>query len=246
MYSRRQWGFSPETGTLWYQVPISIYEPLCSFITENADLFDGFEPVAQVALLYDNAACEGGDWWVREVNRDLHYGNIPTGLVIQGDKHLQFSTDSVELDKYELLLVPDGTVKAEPVSDLVKAAREQGKLMEWTGVGDLVSRIDPQLTLTGGDMIWTLPRQKITREGRELVIHLLNQDYDPESDSMNRKENFELFISQDLTGGSPAESAWMYSPGADPVELAVDQKENGARISVPEVDLWAIVSIGTK
>lgn len=244
-YSYNQWGFSPETGTMWYQVPISIYEPLCSFITENADLFDGFEPVAQVALLYDNAACEAGDWRVREVNRDLQFANIPTGLVIQGDKHLQFSTDPEELEKYELLLVPEGTLTSEPANELVKTAGEQGKLVEWTGMDQLATRIDPMVSLTGGEKIWTLPRQKTSPDGTELVIHLLNQDYDPESDSMNEKTDFELFVHKELTGDNTAGNAWIYAPGENPLELEVEQADGGARISVPALDLWAIVSIGS-
>ena len=243
MYSNSQWGFTEETGTISYQVPLSIYEPLCSFITENTDLFDGYEAVAQVGLLYDNSACNDGDWWVREVNRDLHYANIPTALVLKEDKQLRFSTPPEQLEEYDLLLVPEGSLTEEPINELFKTAREEGKLMEWTGVDELVTRIDPQVKLTGGEKIWTLPRQKISEEGPELVIHLLNQDYDAASDRMKRKTDIDLFVSRRLSGGDPASSAWIYSPGSQAVELEVEQAEGGTTIKVPELDLWAIVKI---
>ena len=115
--------------------------------------------------------------------------------------------------------------------------------MEWTGMDELVTRIDPQLKLTSGEKIWTLPRQKISDKGTELVIHLLNQDYDPVNDRMNRKSNFDLFVSQELSGGNPAGSAWIYSPGSQAIELEVEQAEGGARIRVRDLDLWAIVKI---
>jgi hypothetical protein len=244
MYSNRQWGFTEETGTMYYQVPLPIYEPLCSFITENRDLFDGYEAVAQVGLLYDNAACNDGNWWVREVNRDLHYANIPTALVVKGDKRLRFSTPTEQLEEYDLLLVPEGSLTGEPLNEMFETAREKGKLLEWTGMDELVDRIDPQIQLTRGDKIWTLPRRKNSGKGPELVIHLLNQDYDAVSDRMNRKSDFELFVSRELTGGHPAGRAWIYSPGSQPAELEVERTEGGARIRLPDLDLWAIVKIG--
>jgi hypothetical protein len=243
MYSNSQWGFTEETGTISYQVPLSIYEPLCSFITENRQLFDGFEAVAQVGLLYDNAACNDGDWWVREVNRDLHYAHIPTALVLKEDKRLRFSTPLEKLDEYDLLLVPEGSLTEEPLNELFESALEKGKLMEWTGMDALVTKMDPQVKLTGGEKVWTLPRQKDSEKGPELVIHLLNQDYDPKNDLMNGKSNLDLFVSQELSGGQPAGSAWIYSPGSRPVELEVEQAAGGARIKVPELNLWAIVKI---
>ena len=244
MYAYKQWGFTEETGTIWYQVPISIYEPLCHFITENAELFDDYEAVAQVGLLYDNAACEEGDWWVREVCRELNYANIPTGLAVSGDKHLKFSTPPEKLAEFEWLLVPQGTDQGKSQNELFETALEQGKLLEWTGMDELLTRIDPILTLTNGEKVWALPRQKKATNGTELVIHLLNQDYDPDSDSMNRKTDVEVFISQRLIGGIPADEAWIFAPGTEPVELEVVQTEGGVKIKVPVLDLWAILKTG--
>jgi hypothetical protein len=246
MYSPNQWGFSEETGTIWYKVPVSIYEPFCQFITENAELFDGYESVVQVGILYDNAACRDGDWWVREISRQLLYENIPIGLAIAGDKHLRFSTDPEQLERFDLLLVPGNHVLEKEEEDLVKAAMEQGKLMEWTGNEALLSTIEPMVSLNNGEKVWSLPRQKKTRNGRELVIHLLNQDYDQGNDRMNMKYDVEVFVSQHLTGNRPAEKAWIYAPGAEPEELEIMQAEGGIRLGIPLIDLWAIIAFDFK
>lgn len=246
MYAHNQWGFSEETGTIWYKVPISIYEPLCQFITEYAGLFDGYEAVAQVGILYDNAACRDGNWWVREVSRELLYANIPVGLAVSGDKHLRFSTDPEQLEGFDLLLVPGNHVLEKEEEDLVKAAMEQGKLMEWTGNEALLSTIEPMVSLNNGEKVWSLPRQKKTRNGRELVIHLLNQDYDQGNDRMNMKSDVEVFVSQRLTGNRPAEKAWIYAPGAEPEELEVLQAEGGIRLRIPAIDLWTIITFEFK
>lgn len=79
MYAYKKWGFSKETGTQWYMTPIATYEPLCRFIVENAPIFDDYEPVAQVGVLYDNSACGKNRWGVRKVCRALHEANIPCG-----------------------------------------------------------------------------------------------------------------------------------------------------------------------
>lgn len=39
----RQWCFSKEKGTHWYQAPVEEFAPLYRFIRENAERFDGFE-----------------------------------------------------------------------------------------------------------------------------------------------------------------------------------------------------------
>ncbi len=100
------------------------------------------------------------------------------------------------------------------------------------------------IALTNGEMVWTLPRQKTVQNGTELVIHLLNQDYDQDSDSMNKKSGVEVFISQRLTDGVPAEEAWIYAPGSEPAELEVIQAQGGSKVTVPALDLWAIVKTG--
>ena len=242
MYSHNQWGFSEETGTMWYKVPISIYEPLCRFITKYAELFDGYEAVIQVGILYDNAACRDGDWWVREISRQLLYENIPIGLAIEGDKHLRFSTDTEHLSGFDLLMVPGYQEPTKELNDLVKAATEQGKLMVWKGNEELLSKIDPLVNLTHGAKVWTLPRQKITEHGTELVIHLLNQDYDQGNDRMNMKSDVEVFVSKRLTGSRTAETAWIYAPGNYPEELEISQVEGGIRLMIPVIDLWAIIA----
>ena len=243
MYSYNKWGFSEETGTVWNRIPVSTYEPLCRFIRDNAGLFDDYEPVMQVGVLYDNAACRRGDWTVREVCRELHYANIPAGLLVAGDEWLKFMMDAGRLEQFELVIVPEGSEMPPHLAAETGRMKEQGRIITWTGTEEVLSRVSPQVSLENNENVWILPRKIPGREGGPLVIHLLNQDYDGGCDSMLLKQDIGLFISNRLTGGRPAEKVTVFSPGKDPRELAISKEKDGAGVIVPELSLWAVLEV---
>ena len=44
-HPRRQWCFTKEQGTHWYEAPVGAFAPVYQFIKKNADCFDGLEGV---------------------------------------------------------------------------------------------------------------------------------------------------------------------------------------------------------
>ena len=56
MAPQRQWCYTQEKGTHWYDGPTDKYAPLYRFIRRQARLLDGYQAVAPVAVVYDNAA----------------------------------------------------------------------------------------------------------------------------------------------------------------------------------------------
>ena len=245
MYAYNKWGFSEETGTQWYQVPITVYEPLCRFITENAGLFDDFEPVAQVGLVYDNASCRNNDWIVRDICRDMHYANIPAGLVISGDSWLKYQTAPDQMEQFELLIAPSLSALSGEKNKIFHRLEEEGRLIEWTGIDEICSRITPMVSLRSGENVWILPRKKHGEDPGTVVIHLLNQDYDPVTDSMKIKNDIGLFISSRLTNNIPAKKATIFIPDNEPMELQVKPEGDGVVVYVPVLELWALLKLGS-
>ena len=56
MAPHRQWCYTQEKGTHWYSGPTDEYAYMYRFVREHASLLDGYEAVAPVAVVYDNAA----------------------------------------------------------------------------------------------------------------------------------------------------------------------------------------------
>ena len=202
MYAQRKWGFSKETGTRWYPTPIATYQPLTDFITTNSDLFDGYEAVEQIGVLYSNRACRENHWEIRQICRELHYANIPFGLVLAGDDWLKRPLTNKELSRFKLTIVPQPAKLAGHQAELIDRWQERGRAIAWTDLADIQRRITPWVTVQGSDKVWALPRTKANDPQSPLVIHLLNQDYDADADKMRPAEGLTVQVSKALLGDS--------------------------------------------
>ncbi len=238
MYAYKKWGFSKETGTQWYITPIATYRPLCRFITEHADLFDGCEPVAQVGVLYDNRACRNHHWEVRDICRELHDASISCGLAIAGDGWLRHELTREELQRFELIVIPPHAASSGRQGDLIKEARRQGRAVDWANAEHVRARIRRHVSLSDGNKIWALPRRAVNGP---LVIHLLNQDYDSDKDRMREKSGVEVRICEGLT--KRPTRVTVFAPGDEPADLPMARREDGVTVIVPKVDLWAILRV---
>lgn len=243
MYSWNKWGFSEETGTLWTRIPVSYYELFCSFITENSGLFDDYEAIGQVGILYDNTACRNGNWEVREICRELHYANIPIGLIVSGDEFLQFHTTQEQLEQFELIIVPGSTDLNIKGQELLEPMIRDDKVITWKNPGAVSERIKPFISLKNTEKVWAIPRIKSGSSGESVVIHLLNQDYDASKDKMILKENVEIFISDKLIGNSLETRIKLYAPGQPEKTLEFKPSRDGINITLPLLNLWAIIKI---
>jgi hypothetical protein len=241
MFAYKKWGFSEETGTKWYITPISTYEPLCRFINENAELFDGYEPVAQVGVLYDNATCRNHRWQVRDICRELHYANVPCGLVLAGDGYLRHPLTEDALEAFDLVVVPTDASLTGAQAELLKRFRDRDRAISWSGVDDVSKRVEPFVSLTNGDKVWALPRKVPNRSNDPTVIHLLNQDYDPQKDTMRAKSDLKIWIRRALVGN--ATRATLVVPGKSPRTLALKATADSVSTTVPALDMWVILKI---
>jgi hypothetical protein len=243
MYAYNKWGYSEKTGTKWYMTPVSTYKPLCGFITDNADLFDDYESVAQVGLLYSNSACLSNNWEVRDIARELHDASIPFGLIVAGDDWLKHPLTEEKLADFELIIIPERHMLTGAQADLVKRWKQQGKAVEWTSVEDILARVQPMVTLETAEKVWALPRQIIGSASSSIVIHLLNQDYDGTTDSMRKKERLQVHLGSTLLNGRALQKVTYFRPDAEAVELNIQGDDQDINVTVPELMLWGILRI---
>ena len=246
MYAYRKWGFTPETGTQWYTTPVETFKPLTDFISDNQGLFDGFEAVAQVGLLYNNATSRHDDWTVREIARQLHDAGYSCALAVAGDSWLQHELTENELDSWSHLIVPANAIPDGAQGSIVHHRLADGRARIWNGLNELPKTIQPWIQRQGPGRLWMLPRKKIGPSTTTLAIHLLNQDYDAETDSMIPVTNTVLSISHDLIGKPLTAEATLHAPGKTPLALLIEEESDAVVIRIPSVELWSILSIETE
>ena len=89
-------------------------------------LFDGFEPVEQVAVLVDSAATRVGKSTSTEVLSQMLEHHIPAGLVVAGDELLFTKVLTAdELSPYQKVYVP-GELVVEGPQRAVRGGRHGG------------------------------------------------------------------------------------------------------------------------
>ena len=244
MYAYNQWGFSKETGTQWYKFPRETFEPYSTFITEHSDLFDDFVDYKQVAVLYDNKSFRLGDRSSREICRQLHYAQIPVGLAILGDEWLKFDLTPEILNQFEYLIIPEKTKLTSHLDSLFIPFSKNNKLIRWSKETDVQSLIQSPLKVMDVEKVWAIPRIKVSdSENTEIVIHLLNQDFNNEMDKMNTKTDFKVYISGILFGKQEFSSVYYYAPGQDKVQLEFTDANDGITVNIPSLDIWGIIKV---
>ncbi len=244
MYAYNQWGFSEKTGTQWYRFPMEAFEPYSSFIHNNSFLFDDYEEFKYTAVLYDNRAFRLGDISSREISRVLHYDNIPVELAIKGDEWLQFDLTPQVLNDFEYLIIPEKTEITPELGTLFEKFSKNNKLIRWSENLDIKALIPSPVKVSGAEKVWALPRVKPADDGsREVVVHLLNEDYDAGSDKMNIKSGFKLDISNRILGEKEVTSVSYYAPGKEKVKAEFVKNDSGVTVTIPELNIWGIVKI---
>lgn len=246
MVPHRMWCYTKEKGTHWYSGPTEEYAWLYRFVHEHADLFDGFEAVAPIAVLYDNHSQRQGKGSIQSIVRSLADANVPFAVVVQGDDWLPgYRVTKEMLDPYRLLIVPGDLEPDADLAALLQAEKDRGRVLTWSDVAAIHARLGELLSVQGTDRVLVVPRVRKGRDGSIVAVHLVNRAYRKEDDGMDPRPPFQVTLSADLLG-RPANTfheATLYSPRAEPVRVNIQAVERGLRIDVPGLDFWGIVEL---
>jgi len=86
-----------------------------------------------------------------------------------------------------------------------------------------------------------LPRVKSSGAANKAVIHLLNREYVPDTESMAVKENFTIRLDTSLVKMMNVKSVKLLSPGSQDVKLDWSLEKNAISIDIPTLDYWGLV-----
>ncbi|MCK4374525.1 MAG: hypothetical protein KAX19_04320, partial [Candidatus Brocadiae bacterium] len=237
-----QWCYTKEKGTHWWDPEPKEFAYLCRFVRENAELFDDYDAVAHVGLLYSNA---GFRRWKRkptiEACHELAEMNVPFRVLAAGDKWIPQRLDAGELGKLRAVMVAD-----ELLLDAEQQATLDGvgsRVVLWPDEKDKLRELaPPAVVVDGAEKVTAVPRAKPDDPDAPFICHLVNRNYDLESDSMVVQRDFRLWLARSLFGAEIAR-ATLHAPGREPVKLEVRQSEDGTEVAIPELDLWAVLRL---
>ncbi len=249
---------SPGKADRWYYADPDDYTALYHFVRDFPQLFNDYEAVASIALIFSNKAVRqylgerlsqghlGGQnrsaprTPLYEACQSLSRANIPFCLLVAGDDWVADRLLDADLSAYGTVVRFEPSHLNEGQESILRECGE--KLLTYRGADDLLSQLDADINIAGADNISVLLRHKPDDEGAPLVCHLLNANYDADADGYETARDLELRIDHRLLGRTFTR-AWLFAPGREPREIACRADAQMTTITVPELDMWAIVRL---
>ncbi len=135
--------------------------------------------------------------------------------------------------KGSFVVLPDSFIEAWRGADRA-AAREQLEKIVQEALGDRITvRTDAPA------LLWTNPW--LCAEGQVLAVHLTNYDVDLKADVAHAARDF--YVGVKLPRGLAADHATLLRPAEEPLELEVTVHDGRARVQVPEIEQFGVLTI---
>ncbi len=261
MAPHRQWAYTQDKGTHYYQSTPADFAHVYRFVRRNARLFDGYEAVAPVALLYSNAAARESHAYVTRMQEAclwLAANSVPFEIVLAGDSWLDARLTADALARYKALVVCTPATLDPQQQAVLDAFAAAGKTVAWdaqTGLDEAALRklVPRQITFAGNENVIAVARTAPGDPQAPAVLHLLNRSYDAASDSVKPIAGLEVSLDQGLFAGREFAQATLHcppgafdpeSPGqSQPVSLDIRQNAGKTSFRVPKLGLWGIVEL---
>lgn len=242
----------------WYHSKLGDYEDLYHFVRDYPELFDDYDSVGSVALVFSNNAVRQylGDrlssGHLGGQNRSapktnlfeaciaLSAANVPYHIVVAGDDWIDDRLLDADLSAYRAVVrFEPSHLGADQESKLASAG---DRLVSWTGAQEVLAKCEHDIQVSGAANLSLLPRWQPENPDSPLICHLLNGNYDPQADSYKEQTEFTLSIADALTGRSYSR-AMLYAPGRDPVTLDCRVGGGASKIRVDRLDMWGVLTL---
>ena len=130
----------------------------------------------------------------------------------------------------------EGYKTVGPLAPPLDAPKEYDTPEKRKALREALERGDPR-PLSAGDRIWLFPR---LRSSGEMIVHVLNLDYRPESDAVVPAKKVEVRIPAGLAVRRFTK-AILHGYDGKPVKLAVKTDDRGIAVTVPRLGIWGVL-----
>ncbi len=231
MAPQRQWCYTPEKGTHWYNGPKEKFAPMYQFVRKNAAFLDDYDTYADVGVVLPHRAfVKDPSRWFGLCNQ-LAASNISYRILFAGDEIVDHPLIAKELDACESLLVPDRDNLLPGDRELLQ--KRMAKNGIFSTAKEVFTAVRPAVQVTSTDLVRVLPR--VTAGGA--VIHLLNYAYDASHDSVTPLKSVKVKLDAGALGVPQAKSVQLVPLEGASATLRLTNGE----VEVPELGLWALL-----
>jgi hypothetical protein len=246
-YPRKGWCF---IGDPWYYPPREEFDPLYAFVRNHRELFDDYEPVEQVGVLYTQTRANiGAPYYtpLRHVCAGLVEANVPFGFAVAGDERLGNRIRGDETARFEVMLVPEPIRLVDGQGAIVERWKAEGKAVAVTADDEVAAilsgRVEPLASIEDEKAVWLFPRRNVEDASAPLVCHLVCSDYDRQSNRTRPQADVTVRLRNALLKEKPVQRITYYTIGSDSVELPIERDGDGLCMTVPEIKLWGILKV---
>jgi len=231
MTPHRQWCYTPEKGTHWYDGPKKKFAPLYQFVRRYADLFDEYQAYTDVGIVLPyRAFVKDPQRWF-DICSQLAARNISYQLLLGGDEIVDHPLSANALEACRVLLIPNREDLLLADRQLVEQRAAKGACS--ATVLDALAQVEPSVRIEAEGQVRALPRVK----PGSAVIHLLNYGYDPASDDVRPLRSVRVQVDLPALGVAGVKTCRWVIPDADPIDLPV----KNSTVIVPTLNLWGLL-----
>jgi hypothetical protein len=236
MAPHRQWCYTQEKGTHWYDGPREAYAPLYRFVRENASLLDPYEAWDEVALVVPHRSFVADrERWIGMAEA-LAAAGVPYRVLLGGDEVVDRSIEPRDLRGVRVLLspAPEDLLRADraALEDAPPGARRVSSAVEAIAAA-------PAVVVAEGDA----PVRLLPRVGPAgAVVHVLGRSYESQRDAVATLRDVSLRIDLEALGVAGCRRARVVAPDSAAVELPLE----AGRVRVPSAGLWSLLHLETR
>ncbi len=234
MAPNRQWCYTKEKGTHWYEGPRQKYAPLYRFVRENPDLFDGYTTYADLTVAYAQRTFDRDSAALMNLCHSLVTSNISYSLALGGDDVVLHPLDGKALSAANKVLVLKFEDFSEQDRKTITGIAHERRLQD----ANAARQVRPAVRIEGAVPVVALPRVK----SGSAALHLVHWGYDAEPDGVEPLRDVKLIVGADKLGLPGATAATVYSPGKPPKDVELKD----GTVLLPEVGLWTVLRLNAK
>ncbi len=232
MAPNRQWCYTPQKGTHWYDGPQEKFAPLYRFVRQNAALFDGYVNHADLTVAFSQRTFDrDANSIIRQCNQ-LAAANLSYRIALGGNEIVDHPLSAELLRQATSLLVLEAGDFSAPDQAMLAAVKPAQR---FDTLEQALARVVPAVRVEATGAIRAFPRVK----PGGAVVHLVNWDYQPTGDKVQPLKDVRLTLDLAALGITGATKARLFAPGATPIPLSVQQ----ASVVVPELGLWVVIEL---
>ena len=236
MAPHRQWCYTEEKGTHWYEGPRGAYAPLYRFVRENRALLDDHRAWAKVGLVLPHRSfADDRERWIG-MGEALSAAGVPYRIVLGGDDVVERTIGPDDLRGLRVLLdpFPGDLLPADRAT--LDAAFAPGRCVRT--VGEAIAAAPAVVAVEGDAPVRLLPR--VGPAGA--VVHVLGRSYESQRDAVATLRDVSLRIDLEALGVAGCRRARVVAPDSATVEVPVE----AGRVRLPSVGLWSMLYLETR